>query len=433
MKKEKGISGATMDAPADATRIANARLAIFHSEIDESGIAGARRRHADMAEDPAIAGRVALLALHARLRGKSSESVEELAHVIAEAPDTKAGAPASLAQAFLAAGRREEALAVIDAAPSTAARASLRLLAAGTNGDVRWDGDPRESNIYWWASAHLNRESERFHDHLGRAIRDAPWRLDWWFELADALLASHDVGRLLPRHWPELPHVPHHSRRWRLLATRASMLTTGRMGKALAHARIARAIAPDDWRTYAAEAQIIADFAALDHVATSFETYWSPDRSGTLRDAASNASVQAVTAARRAVTAAPTAADRVTAWNDLGAVHFASGAIDAAEEAFSHALLYDPRQRHATINRAVCLLVSGRDGELDRHMRETEFQTTLPPGLELIVERERLPGPSEGNGGASHPGPGIWERLPDHREWRRSVVFTQAWWRTLRG
>lgn len=357
--------------------------------------------------------------------------------MVETAPDTAALAPEWLVQIYLQLERYDDAARRIAPLPDdpfrfpvrTALRALLRSggqqgPAAGSVSDAASPGAAQgtagdAAAILSWATARLHRMNG---DHaagyadLQRAIHAAPWRLDWWFELSEAVIRD-GMGPSLGRFWLDLPAAFPNSLRWLLLTAWACMLSNATMDRALACSRRAQALDPSSWRAFMAEAQILNEIAAVDHTTDQFHRFRA-GRTSRPTDGKSEAACRAVVAAWRALTLHPSAA----LWNDVGVIRFTTGSLDSAADAFRLALGEDPRQRHAAINHAVALLCLGQADRLARHLAETEFLAALPKSLELL--RPVLAG-----GSGLHGWQAPWRTPADPQEWRRSVVFSQSWWR----
>jgi tetratricopeptide (TPR) repeat protein len=390
----------------DASDIA--QLAALHAAIDEAGPdvgRGIDSGHGALA-----------LALGWMRAGRDDRAAAYLK--TAAATLTPACAPAWIAQWHLRAGQPEAALQILAGQPRTPATAALRNLAAGYAADgsdalAGPDGGEGDAALYWWAVAHAHWRRDgsgtAVYDALVRAIHAAPWRLDWRFELAGALFAGGPAATAaLAGYWLNLPGGFPASRRWLLLNCYAHILAIGHRDRAVACARTAVVLDPADPRPYRACAQALADYAALDQVEAGFAAFWQGRKPATLP--LSPTAHAALRLAQRAVTLCP---DGV-AWNDLGAVAFAAGAMTTAADAFAQALAVEPGQRHAQINYVVALVCLERPQEAARFIAETTFAAALPKSLL----------------GLSDPA-GLWPTLPDYQEWRRGVVFSQTWWREL--
>lgn len=353
------------------------------------------------------------------------------------APDTAALAPEWLAQIFLQMDRHDDATRLIAPLPDDPVRFPLRtalhaLLRSGGQpaaagsavdaaalGVAQGEEEDAAAAMLSWAIARLHRmNGDRAAGYAGlrRAIHAAPWRLDWWFELSDALIRD-GMGPSLGRFWLDLPAAFPASPRWLLRTAWACMLSNATMDRALACSRRAQILDPSNWRAFMAEAQILNEIAAVDHTTDQFHRF----RAGRTRrptGGSGDATCRATVAAHRALALHPSAA----AWNDLGVIRFTAGALDSAADAFRMALDEDPRQRHATINHAMVLLCLGQTDNLARVLTETEFLAALPKSLELL-----RPMPADGSGLQGRPA--SWRTPADPQEWRRSVVFSQNWWR----
>lgn len=428
-------------------------LTALHAVLDNGCLDDAERLFDSLGPANAGRGQAALALANGWLRAGQTARATPYCRILRTAPDTAATATTQLAQLHLQWGRHDDARRLIGPHPATLAQAALMLLATMEDDEAAWamaqaaferdwaghplaaalTGPPpdtaerRDGDIahFWWAAARLRRCSgggANTHDCLRRAIDAAPWRLDWYLELAGALFADM-APHLFGRHWLSLPVTFAGSWRWLLLTCRAHMLMGPNTDAALACCRTAQTLDPSRWQAFQAEAQIMSDFACLDHVDKSFRQFWNgkakPPADPAGRDAP-HARHRAARASRRAITLAPTAAN----WNDLGATLFAGGAMEAATDAFGQALVLDPRQRHAAINVAVTLLELGQFDALRHHMAHTEFLAPLPKSLQPMLRRADATDPDE-------RWPDIWRMKVDYQEWLRRTVFSQSWWREL--
>lgn len=424
------------------------KLMALHAAVDERDLGRcdvdeAERLWVEVMAEGSWPGHATLALADSWSRAGWPERSERLLETIGTAPDTGPEAAVWIAQFWLRRGNGQMAREALVNAPLTLTGQVLSVLAAPEDASLReaFEGEWRKyeatpsiafgdvAAIAWWGVAKIRREEGAAlaaADCLGRAIRAAPWRLDWWLDLADVLIAD-GKGNLLGRYWIDLPGRFPTSTRWLMRSCCAHMLVRGpNVGRALAYSKLARVLAPSHWPAYQAEAQALADFAALDHVGATFSHFWRREphvEAETLDDGSDNlesATHRAVTANRRAIVLAPTPAT----WNDLGSVWFAAGVMDEAAAAFQQALALDPRQRHATINYAMTLLCLGKIDALRDHFAQSEFLAPLPKSL--LPYRADWDDPEATSQEA-------WRAPVDGEEWRRRAVFSQSWWREPRG
>lgn len=351
-----------------------------------------------------------------------------------------------LLAAALRQGWRDEAAAIVRSLPSSdldaavvleARRAVAVALSSGVDGDgpESRDTEPAPASgrviggvatapdartaLAWRLCAELWRTAGQPASQVRCLMRAAilmPWRLDWQYAAATALIRSSD-HRLLSRFWRDLPVCFPQAPRWLLLRCFSLWRLEAPLGEVLKDCRKARALAPDWWPVHLAEACVLADWAGVEAAEGAFERFWTHGGPCGADDEGSRPlAAMALRAAERAVvlTRRSGAALEAAVWNDMGAVCFRALRLEEAAQAFHRTLAIDPMQRHASINLAVLLLLQGKRGELRTYLQRHRFAATLPRALLLENQPEDC-----------------WPSPVDVAEWRRDTVFSQCWWRAL--
>ena len=263
-------------------------------------------------------------------------------------------------------------------------------------------------------TAHANRDFDTALAALSAAIQQEPRRLDWQLDLLAWSVAA-GKSKVIANFWPALPDIFRESPRWRLAGAWAWAQRPGDIERALSDVRAAVAQAPGCWQAQLGQADLEAERALAERIGDLHRDLMDRGVRGRRQvERVHPAFTEALAAARRAWALEPSMEVR----NDLGAVLFNSGVPTEALSTWRAGLGASEPPLQLVLNVATAWLTLGETSEMRAHLSrypvgEKELLTSLGAQLGRDPSRDRQPA--------------------SQNEWRWSVLFSGAWWRTLPG